>query len=247
MVRISYYSILACVIVLAIMHSSLLCTAESAEVPGEPPGTISVTGTSFDHYSPDTVEIVLAVESKSITASGAANNNRTVIDKVITKLKLLLDPEQDTIKTISYTLQPRHEYDRKKEKNILVGYTAANQISVKTKKIDKAGEIIDSAISAGANRVQNINFSIVETKAFCRGLLAKAANNARDEADTVASSFGKNITGVKNASSSCSTHERPVVRHDMMLERAAAKTSTPIEAGNIKVTATVHTVFIFKN
>ena len=118
---------------------------------------------------------------------------------------------------------------------------------MKTKKIDKAGEIIDSAISAGANRVQNINFSIVETKEFCRVLLAKAAKNAQDEAETVASSFGKKITGVKSASSSCSTYERPVVRHDMMMERAAVKTSTPIEAGDIKVTATIHTVFIFKN
>ena len=247
MARRTYYSILLFVIMLAIMHSSLLCAAESAEVPGNPPGTISVTGTSFDHYSPDTVEIVLAVESRSISASGAAEKNRTVMDNVITGLKRILDDELDTIKTTSYRLQPKHEYDRKKEKSILVGYTAANQISVKTKKIDKAGEIIDSAISAGANRVQKINFSIVETKEFCRALIAKAAKNARDEADTVASSFGKKITGLKNASSSCGTHERPVVRHDMMLERAAAKTSTPIEAGDIKLTATVHTVFIFKN
>ena len=247
MARRTYYSIILCMIVLAIMHSSLLCTAESADDPGDLPGTISVTGTSYDHYSPDTVEIVLAVENRSITASEAEKNNSTIMDKVITRLKRLIDPEQDTIKTISYSLQPRHEYDRKMEKNILVGYTAANQISVKTKMIDKAGEIIDSAVSAGANRVQGINFSIVEIKEFCGALIAKAAKNARDEADTVASSFGRTITGLKNASSSCSTHERPVVRHEMMLKKAAASTSTPIETGDIKVTATIHTVFIFKN
>jgi uncharacterized protein YggE len=247
MVLTTKHLILISIMALSIIHLSLLCPADSAEAPGASPGTISVTGTAFDYYSPDTVEIVLAVESRNISASGAAENNRTIMDKVITKLKRIIDPEQDRIKTISYNLQPRHEYDRKKNKSIMVGYTATNQISVKTKKIDKAGDIIDSAISSGANRVQNINFSIVETKEFCRILLTKAAKSARDEADTVASSFDTKITGVKEASSSCSTHEqRPVIRYDMMQGEAATKTSTPIEAGDIRLTATVSTVFIIR-
>jgi hypothetical protein len=240
------HPILICILALSLMHILLLSPAYSAAAPNDPSGTISVTGTAFDHYSPDTVEIVLAVESMSISASGAAEKNRTVMDKVITTLKRITDPEQDTIKTTSYSIQPRHEYDRKQEKSILAGYTASNQISIKTGKIDKAGEIIDRAISAGANRVQNINFSIVEIKEFCRTLLAKAAQNARDEADTVASSFSKKISGLKNASSSCSTGRPPVVRHEIMLERAVAKASTPIETGNIKLTATIHTIFMFK-
>jgi uncharacterized protein YggE len=246
MVITTKHLILICIMAVSIIHLSLLCPADSAEVPSVSSGTISVTGTAFDYYSPDTVEIVLAVESRNISASGAAENNRTIMDKVITKLKRIIDSEQDTIKTISYNLQPRHEYDRKQEKSILVGYTATNQISVKTKKIDKAGDIIDSAISSGANRVQSINFSIVDTKEFCRILLSKAAKNAREEADTVASSFDTKITGVKDVSSSCSTHEqRPVIRYDMMQEKAIARASTPIEAGDIRLTATVRTVFIF--
>ena len=237
--------ILICIMALSIIHLSLLCPAESAEAPGVSPGTISVTGTAFDYYSPDTVEIVLAVESRNMSASGAAENNRTIMDKVITKLKRIIDSEQDKIKTVSYNLQPRYRYDRKQEKSIMIGYIATNQISVQTNKIDKAGDIIDSAISLGANRVQNINFSIAETKEFCRILLSKAAKSARDEADTVASSFDTKITGVKEASSSCSTHEqKPVVRYDMMQEMAAARASTPIEAGDIRLTATVRTVFI---
>ena len=246
MLRRTKHPILICILALSLINISLLCPADSAEPPGDPSGTISVTGTAFDHYTPDTVEIVLAVESMSISASGAAEKNRTVIDKVITRLKLILDPKQDMIKTTAYRLQPRHEYDRKQEKSILVGYAASNQISIKTGKIDKAGEFIDRAISAGANRVQSINFSIVETKEFCRTLLAKAAKNAQDEADTVASSFSKKISGLTNASSSCSTGRPPVVRHEIMLERAVAKASTPIEVGNIKLTATIHSVFLFE-
>ncbi len=239
--------IIISIMALSMIHLSLLCPAESAEVPSVSPGTISVTGTTFDYYSPDTVEIVLAVESRNISASGAAKNNKTIMNKVITKLKQIIDLEQDRIKTISYNLQPRHEYDRKQEKSILVGYTATNQISVKTKKIDKAGDIIDSAISSGANRVQSINFSIVEKKELCRILLTKAAKSARDEADIVASSFGTKITGIKEASSSCSTHEqRPVMRYDMIHEKAAARVSTPIEEGDIRLTATVRTVFTIR-
>lgn len=239
--------IFICVMALSIMHASLLFPAESAEAPGTVSRTISVTGTSFDYYAPDTVEIVLAVESRNISASGAAANNRAVMDKVFADLKQTLDPEQDRIKTISYNLQPRHQYDRKQEKNILVGYTATNQISVRTKKIDKAGDIIDSAISSGANSVQSVHFSIVETMELCRILLSKAAGHARDEADTVASSLDTKITGLKEASSSCGAHETtPVIRHDMMLEKAAAGASTPIEAGDIKLTATVRTVFTIR-
>ncbi len=240
--------IIICILALSIIYLSITLSADSAEIHDAPPGTIAVTGTAFDHYAPDTVEIVLAVESRNLSASGAAESNRAIMDKVITKLKRLIDPGQDRIKTISYNLQPRNEYDRKQQKSIMVGYTATNQISVKTKKIHKAGDIIDSAISSGANRVQSINFSIIETKEFCRTLLSKAAKSARDEADTVASAFETVISGVKEASSSCSTHEqRPVVRYEMMQGKTASMASTPVKAGDIKLTATVRTVFTLRN
>ena len=238
--------VLIFIMALSIMHLSLLCPANSAEVPGDSPGTISVTGTAFDHYSPDTVEIVLAVQSMNISASEAAGNNRTIMDKVITKLKRLIDPEQDRIKTISYTLQPRYKHDRKQEKNILVGYTATNRVSIKTKKIDKAGDIIDSAVSSGANRVESINFSIVEKKEPCRMLLSMAAKSARDEADTVASSLDTKITGLKEASSSCSTDDHRPVMRAMMQEAAVARAATPVQAGDIRITATVRTVFLIR-
>jgi uncharacterized protein YggE len=202
-------------------------------------GTISVTGTASENYPPDTAEIVLAIETTANKVSQAMQKNKISADKVISVLKELISKvEEDTIKTSSFSLQTSR-------KNRFVGYKVSNQITLKSKQITEVGKFIDSATDAGANRVDDIRFILLDDRAYCKLLLSQATERARSEADTVAESLGTKITGIKDVSASCGSEApRPLYRFGMAGEEAmAAKSPTPVEAGTVVLTSSVRAIF----
>jgi len=234
----------------------LLCIALSTDaISAEKPqddkmGTISVTGASSDNYPPDTAEIVFAIENGAMTVAQAIQTNNIISEKVIDGLKKIIRAGQgDTIKTTSYSLQPIYEYDQITRKNNFKEYKVINQITLKTHQISTAGKFIDRAIEEGANRVDNIIFSLSNSRNYCKPLLQEAAERAKSEAETVGRSLGAEIVGIKDITSSCGTEmPRPVYQLGMSRDEAmAVKSQASVEAGAITVNATVHVVFYLGN
>jgi hypothetical protein len=209
-------------------------------------GTISVTGTISENYPPDTAEIVFAIENSAMTVAQAIQTNNMISEKVINRLKKLVRAEQgDTIKTTSYSLQPNYEYDQIARKNKFTGYRTINQITLKTKQISSAGKFIDSAVEEGANRVDNINFTLSDNRVFCKPLLQEATERAKSEATIVAQSLDAKIVGIKDVASSCGTEmHRPIYQSGIALDEAmTAKSQVSVEAGAIILLGTVRVVF----
>ena len=209
-------------------------------------GTISVTGTASGNYPPDTVEIVLAIETTANNVSQAMQKNKTSADKVISVLKELISKaEEDTIKTSFFSLQPLYEFDKAAGKNRFIGYKATNQVTVRSTQITDVGKFIDGATDAGANRVDDIRFTLLDDGSYCKHLLRQATERARSEADAVAESLGTEITGIKDVSASCGSEtQRPLYRFGMAGEEAmAAKSPTPVEAGTVVLISSVRAIF----
>lgn len=224
----------------------LTVTATAAESQGEDKrGTVSVTGTATDNYPPDTAVLIIAIENTSSTVSQVTQKNNAISEKVISGVKKLLKSDAgDEVKTSSYSLEPVNEYDQVSRKNKFIGYKAVNQITVKTKQMLNLGRFIDSAVEQGANRVDNISFSLSDTKGFCKSLLKQATENARSDAEVVAQSLGTRIVGIKDISASCGGEmPRPLYQMGMMAESAAGKGATPVEAGTLMLQGTIRAVF----
>jgi uncharacterized protein YggE len=225
----------------------LTVTAAAADSQGEDKrGTVSVTGTATENYPPDTAVLVLAIENTSATVSQVTQKNNAISEKVISGIKKLMKPDAgDEVKTSSYSLEPVYEYDQVSRKNKFIGYKATNQITVKTKQISNLGRFIDSAVEQGVNRVDNISFSLSDTKGFCKSLLRQATEQARSDAEVVAQSLGARIVGIKDVSASCGGEApRPIYRLGMAAEAASpAKSATPVEAGTLTLQGTVRAVF----
>jgi uncharacterized protein YggE len=212
-------------------------------------GTISVTGEAKEYYRPDTAIITLGVETKGVTASGAAAENSKRAEGIIAALKDLISPAAgDSIKTSSYSLQPVYEYDAQRKKSLLSGYMVRNLVTVRTKKIESAGSIIDKAVQSGANNVQGLGFILSDRMELCNGTLKKAVERANKEAAYVAGLLGTEISGVKSVSSSCGNevphplYERALTAKSMQ----GAAPETVIEPGDIAVNAAVGVVFYLK-
>ncbi|MBI5739802.1 MAG: SIMPL domain-containing protein [Nitrospirae bacterium] len=234
-------------IFLFFIGTMLTGTAVAADTQGEDRrGTVSVTGAATDNYPPDTAVLVLAIENTSATVSQATHKNNVISERVISGIKKLLKPDAgDEIKTSSYSLEPVHEYDQVTRKNKFLGYRAVNQITVRTKQISNVGGFIDSAVEQGINRVDNISFSLSDTKGSCKSLLQRATEQARSDADVVAQSLGTRIAGVKDISASCGGETpRPLYRFGMAAQEALdAGSQTPVEAGTLMLQGTVRAVF----
>jgi len=152
------------------------------------------------------------------------------------------------IKTSSYSVQPKYEYEKKLKKNKLVGYLVTNQITVKTGKINDIGKFIDRAIEEGANRVHNINFTISDDGKYCEQLLDKATKRGKFEAEVVARSLGTSITGIKSVTSSCSNFDKPpIYPRGFAMEAAASRSAASIEPGSMKLVGSVSLVFFIDN
>jgi uncharacterized protein YggE len=234
---------------LVLFLSCSLCSNAKETTETDTKGIISVTGTASESLSPDKATIVLTIETTDKTAQNAVINNSKKAEKVVCSLKQILKPEiGESIKTSSYTLHPVYEYIENKRRNELTGYTASNQLTITTKQIKNIGSIIDKAVLDGANRIQSINFEVDKSESYCKKLLAKASVDAKDQANSIAQALGVKIVGIKQVSTNCNS-EQPYPRmyaKGLMMESAAADSTTPIESGEIKLNTTV-TVDFFVN
>lgn len=214
----------------------------------EKPPVITVTGTASDEYPPDTAIVSLAVETKAATVEEASRDNNSRSEQVISALKKGIEPAAgDSIRTSSFSVQPVHEYDNRTRRNILTGYRVVNQVTVTTSRTRMVGDMIDRGLKNGANSVGDIRFVLKDDRKICEGLLVKAVERARADAETVVRALGTEIVGVRQAIPSCSGEQPPII---MGMARAktmeAADAVTPIEAGTNKVHGSVTVEFYLK-
>jgi len=227
------------------------CAARAQE-PGAAPApprdrTITVTGTGVVEREPDQAVIMLAVETSAQTADAAARANAETMERVIAALRRL-GLTQDRIRTVSYQLHPEYARDEPRPGQSyeprVVGYRAMNMVRVTLDEIARVGEVIDAALGAGANRVTGLSFQLRDPERARNDALALAVQNARAEAQTLASALGETLGPALDVST---TGRVPPPVPYMMDTAARAEVLsamvTPIEPGTLRVEATVTIVY----
>ena len=156
--------------------------------------TIEVTGNGVVKAVPDEAHIVIAVETEAKSASEASQLNAEKMNNVYQELKKVVD--ENSIKTRSYSLQPVYEWIEevtvvKKQRREIVGYKATNMIEVICKP-EKSGDVIDTAIDSGANRINSITFTLSEEQreVVYSEALKKAVRDAKTKAEVIVSEMG---------------------------------------------------------
>jgi uncharacterized protein YggE len=209
-----------------------------AETTARSASTIRVTGNAMVAARPDRAEIDIGVMTQSQDASAAAANNAAHLQAVLTQLRKVLGERAD-IKTVSYTLTPNYRVEPGGAEPILTGYAANNIVRVTLDDLGKAGAVIDAATRSGANRVQDIRFTLREPETVRLQALREAATQAKAEADALASALGLKVLRVLSVEEAGGL-VRPIRPMPFATARAeAAAVVTPVEAGSLEVSATV--------
>src|SRR5919197_6285467 len=132
---------------------------------------VSTSGTATVKVNPDKVSVTIGVETRSDTAEEAAAANAKLMEKVLAALKGLGIAE-DQISTNWYSVNPVYEwksppcieiYPQPPEcqpKSEITGYAASNSVTVTLDADEDVGKVIDTAVSAGAAKVNVAYFFV---------------------------------------------------------------------------------------
>ncbi len=244
--------ILVSVAVLGLFASFTTLSTSAVTVNNER-GTISVSASANTEVAPDVAEISFAVkttDSKSMQKATALN--KEISDKVYSELKSMINSSNgDYIKTSDFSANPVYTYSNSKKN--FEKYEVSNRVIVHTKSIDKVGQMIDNAISAGATNVDNLTFSVSNYEAQCNDLITIATKKTKTRADVVAQALNTTVSGLNNISTSCSTKNFNQPKFYMaknMIADVASETSyaggTTISNGVVKIEANVNANFFVK-
>ena len=212
---------------------------------------ISVTGTATTSVEPDLLIVTFGVETQEITAKSALDNNSQTMDDIIKAIQLT-GIEVDEISTSRFNIYPVYEgYEdpiTKRWKQDLTGYKVTNTLTVETLKLDLAANIIDGAVTAGANRVDNVSFTLSTEKhlQLKDELIEQAIMNAKTKAENALSPLDYSITGVKAISlSEFEMLPSPMPMFDMAFEESFAmkSASTPVFSSDQDVSTTANVIF----
>ena len=248
---------IAALAIIASSHIAMMQTSENQAfaqqvIPPSREKTISVTGTATTSVDPDLLNIQFGVETQAKTASEAIDANNDAMNKVVDAIKRL-GITDDEIRTSSFNIYPIYDsiVDPKTGvyvRSELTGYRVSNILSVKTEKLTIGGDIIDAAVQAGANRVDNVYFSLSPEKQLVvqDDLIGKAVLNAKSKAEKALDPLGQKIIGVKLVSLSDFGNPPPPIYYGYAQADGgiAGKASAPIFQSEQDITTTANVIFL---
>jgi hypothetical protein len=206
---------------------------------------LSVSGKAEMSAEAEKVDLYFSVETDSYKASDSQQENAEIVQNVRAALQAM-GFEKEDIESTSYLLQERNEYDYDLRKNIFLGYRTTHGLKVSLTELEKAGQVIDAAIGAGANRVSSVVFDLKpETvERLKKEALELAGQKAREKAESIAAGLGISVGEVQSVSESVVYSTYRSYANDGMVMAEAAPVATEFVSGDIKVTANLNVNFL---
>jgi uncharacterized protein YggE len=198
-----------------------------------PAHSITVNGHGDIMVAPDMALVTFGVETRAEDAAAASQNNAAKISAVISAVEAQ-GVAADHIQTANLSL---YFDDQRGE------YIADHQITVRIDSLSKAGAIIDAAVGAGANNSWGISFGLKNPSAARAQALQAAVTDGRTHADAIAGALGVTISGISSASEP--SYSGPVYETGAPKAAGAPSVPTPVQPGQLDVTADVTIVYTF--
>ena len=216
-----------------------ICATMGTTTLAAPQGTfdtseINITGQASRSVAPNYAILTLGITSQNTNINAAKSNNDRIMSNLISQLANLGVAKKD-IYTSSISINPTSDYQDGKRIN--TGYNVSNHVTVKINNLDNVGKVVDAAVSAGANDINNLSFQNDVSQQLSDSLTTKAIQNGRHKAEVIAAALGRTLGPVKTVSISTtetSSMDSGYYRNAVML-KASLETATPVEKGSLVV------------
>lgn len=145
---------------------------------------VSATGTAYGE--PDIAVLELGVNVTNTDVAAATDEVNTIMQRVQDALREAGIPERD-IQTVTFNIWREDPYAYGPEMDMRQAqFRVMNIIRVTVRDVERAGELLSTAINAGANVVHGINFNLSNPAELERQAREQAMQNARTKAEQLA-------------------------------------------------------------
>ena len=222
---------------LAVLNLILLwpLTSQAGRTNDQEAGRLLVSGEASAAAPADVVTLQIAVVTENRLSQRAVDENSRRSNAVLEAIRSELGEEAE-LETLGFSLNPQYGRNTSSgDPPVLRGYRARNVVQVRTSQLEKIGGAIDAAAGAGSNEIQSLQFGVRDPLPLRMQALADATRNAREKAAAIASALDVEVAGVVSVEEGNLDIHRPM----MPRQRLTMEKATPIEAGEVDVTARV--------
>ena len=231
-------------IVLALIFNVLLITSsvKAQTLCTSCDSTLLVTGNGEVKAKPDKATITVEVVSRGKTANEAVSTNAASAQKLINALTRAGIADTD-IETQNVSVFPiyKDKPNVQFNENAIIGYEARNSLIAIVRIITDVGNIIDLIAATGNYTIQGISFALENDITAKNDALKKAVEDAEKKAKTIAITAKTSITGIKRI-----TADNNGFVFGKSIEATAADISTPVQPGDLTVSASVSIEYIIE-
>jgi uncharacterized protein YggE len=197
---------------------------------------LNVNGVGQAYLTPDIAYIYVGVHTEGDTASEAVDANTTQTASVIEALKEAGIADKD-IRTTNFSIWPSQQYSPDGTVTGTV-YMVDNSVYVVVRDLEGLGDLLDSAITAGANSINSIQFDVADKAEALKEARAKAVEDAKRQATELAEAAGISL-GELQSINFYDASPYPVFEGKGGGGGVAAEAAVPIQPGQLTISVTV--------
>jgi uncharacterized protein YggE len=216
---------------------------------GERPFGLHVLGEGEVTVTPDRSIVELGVEASASTAAAAAEQASATAERLVAAVReISSNPEDIQIQTTGISLAPVFQPATPTQPRSAnpVGYRSSNTITITIDQLDLTSTVLDAALAAGANTVHSISFTLKSDGPAKERALRLAVLDAANKARVAAEALQGSVRGLISLNEEY-VHV-PIARSSRSAfpEAAMSPASVPVEAGQLRIRATVRANFAYE-
>jgi uncharacterized protein YggE len=186
----------------------------------------------------DIAKLSVGVQTEKKTVAEAMTENTSKMNAITSKLMELGVAKED-IQTTNYQVYETYDYPNGKQ--VSRGFTVAQTVDIKVRKLESVGGILSAAGALGANQIGNVQFTIDDPEALRQQARIKGLEMAKTKAQALASAAGVKLGKVVGFSESANSPMPPVFyAKDMAMGQGGSPAANPeVQPGSQDVTVDV--------
>jgi uncharacterized protein YggE len=222
------------------------CSPTIVANPAPPLRSMTVNGTGQVFLTPDIAYIYIGVHTEMDTAAEAVAANNAETQKVAGALK---DAGVDTkdIRTTNFSIWPNQQYSPDGQPTS-TRYAVDNSVFVTVRDLENLGDLLDSAVAAGANSINSVQFDVADKTEALKQARDQAVEDAKAQAQELADTAGLKLGEIQSVGFYDAT---PVPYLDTYGKGGggagvAEAAAVPIQPGQLTLTVTVNMTYEIK-
>ena len=232
-------------IVFTLMALALLVSACAPAGINSNVRTLSVSGSGNAILAPDIAYIYVGVHTENPTAAQAVSENTTQTEKLMQAIKDFgIDPKD--IRTTNFSIYPMDRFDPATgQPSGEKVYAVDNTVYVTVRDLNKLGDLLDTAVQAGANTVNSVQFDVANKDEALKQARADAVKDAQAQAQSLAEAAGLSLGEIQSIGFS-EASPFPIFDGKGGGGAVAAEAAVPIQPGQLTFTVSVNVTYELK-